>query len=114
MPESTLSRSSMLLLSVAINMKVEEYFRQNQELIREQYKTIASNGSNPIITIKENGDNYIHQVSTVEKFTETVPDNKFFKKMRDGVTNAVLNKVIPVVIFEGQTARITSLPDYLQ
>lgn len=93
-------------------MKVEEYLRQNKELIEEQYLTIEDNGSNAIITIKENGENYIHQVSTVDKFIETVPDNKFFKKMRDGITNAVLNKVIPVIIFEGQQARITSLPDY--
>lgn len=93
-------------------MKVEEYLRQNQELIKEQYLTIEDNGSNAIITIKENGENYVHQVSTVDKFIETVPDNKFFKKMRDGITNAVLNKVIPVIIFEGQQARITSLPDY--
>ncbi|MEO0011697.1 MAG: hypothetical protein RLZZ535_86 [Cyanobacteriota bacterium] len=93
-------------------MKVEEYLRQNKELIKEQYLTIEDNGSNAIITIKENGENYIHQVSTVDKFIETVPDNKFFKKMRDGITNAVLNKVIPVIIFEGQQARITSLPDY--
>ena len=34
--------------------------------------------------------------------------------MRDGITNAVLNKVIPVVIFEGQKARITSFPDYFK
>jgi hypothetical protein len=95
-------------------MKVEEYLRQNKELIKEQYLTIEDNGSNAIITIKENGENYVHQVSTVDKFIETVPDNKFFKKMRDGITNAVLNKVIPVIIFEGQQARITSLPDYFQ
>ena len=93
-------------------MKVEEYLRQNKELIKEQYLTIEDNGSNAIITIEENGENYVHQVSTVDKFIETVPDNKFFKKMRDGITNAVLNKVIPVIIFEGQQARITSLPDY--
>ena len=43
-----------------------------------------------------------------------MPDNKFFKKMRDGINNAVLNKVIPVVIFEGQQARITSLSDYFK
>jgi hypothetical protein len=103
-----------MLLSFAIKMKVKEYLRQNQELIREQYLSIADNGSNAIITIKENGENYVHQVSTVEKFTQTLPDNKFFKKMRDGITNAVLNKVIPVIIFEGQKARITSLPDYFK
>jgi hypothetical protein len=95
-------------------MKVEEYLRQNQELIREQYKNIMVNGSKAIITVKENGENYVHQVSTVEKFTQTIPDNQFFKKMRDGITNAVLNKVVPVIIFEGQKARITSFPDYFE
>ena len=95
-------------------MKAEEYLSQNQELIREQYLTIANNGSNAIITLKKDGENYIHRVSTVEKFTETIPDNKFFKKMRDGITNAVLHKVVPIVIFEEQTARIISLPDYLK
>jgi hypothetical protein len=92
-------------------MTVEEYLRQNQESITEQCFAIADNGSKAIITIKEDGGNYVHRVSTVEKFTDTLPDNKFFKKMRDGITNAVLNKVIPVVIFEGQKARIISLPD---
>jgi hypothetical protein len=95
-------------------MKVEEYLRQNQELIREQYKTLVAKGSKAIITVKENGENYVHQVSTVEKFTQTIPDNQFFKKMRDGITNAVVNKVVPVVIFEGQKARITSFPDYFE
>ena len=92
-------------------MKAEEYLSQNQELIRKQYQDIASDGSNAIITVKESGESYVHKVSTVEKFTETIPDNKFFKKMRNGITNAVLNKVIPIVIFEGQKVRITSLTD---
>ena len=95
-------------------MKAEEYLSQNKELIREQYLAIADDGSNAIITVKGNGGNYVHKVSTVEKFTETIPDNKFFKKMRDGITNAVLNKVIPIVIFEGQKARIISIPDYFE
>ncbi len=95
-------------------MKVEEYLKQNQELIREEYKTIIENGSKAIVTVKENDENYIHKVSTVEKFTETIPDNPFFKKMRDGITNAVLNKTIPVVIFEGQKARIASFPEYFE
>ncbi|HEY9768269.1 MAG TPA: hypothetical protein V6C71_07135 [Coleofasciculaceae cyanobacterium] len=95
-------------------MTVEEYLRQNKESITEQYLAIADNGSKAIITIKEDGENYVHKVSTVEKFTDTLPDNKFFKKMRSGITNAVLNKVIPVVIFEGQKARIISLPDYFE
>lgn len=95
-------------------MKVEEYLRQNQESIREQYKNIIQNGSKAIITVKGNGKNYVYQVSTVEKFTKAMPDNQFFKKMRSGINNAVLNKVIPVVIFEGQKARITSFPDYFK
>lgn len=93
-------------------MKVEEYLKQNQESIRQQCQTIAGSGSNAIVTVKENGKDCVHKVSTVEEFTEAIPDNKFFKKMRDGINNAVLHKVIPVVIFEGQKARITSLSDY--
>ena len=95
-------------------MKVEEYLRQNQKSIREQQIAIADSGSKAIVTVKENGEDYVHEVSTVEKFIEAMPDNKFFKKMRDGINNAVLNKVVPVVIFEGQKARITSLSDYSQ
>lgn len=34
--------------------------------------------------------------------------------MRDGINNAVLNKVIPIVIFEEQKARIISLPEYFE
>lgn len=95
-------------------MNAEEYLSQNQKSIREEYRTIADDGSNVIITLKKDGENYIHRVSTVKKFTETIPDNQFFKKMRDGITNAVLHKVVPIVIFEGQKARITSLPDYFE
>lgn len=95
-------------------MNAEKYLYQNQESIREQCKTIASSGSKAIVTVKNNGESYIHKVSTVEKFIETIPDNKFFKKMRDGIANAVLNKVIPVVIFEEQKAQITSFPDYFE
>lgn len=90
---------------------IEEYLRQNKESITQECLAIADNGSKAIVTVKEDSGNYVHRVSTVEKFTDTLPDNKFFKKMRDGITNAVLNKVIPVVIFEGQKARIISLPD---
>ncbi len=95
-------------------MKAEEYLSLNQESITEQCKTITSNGSKAIITVKDNSGNYVHKVSTVEEFTDQLPDNKFFKQMRDGITNAVLNKVIPIVIFEGQKARIISLPDYFK
>ena len=93
-------------------MNVEEYLSQNQELIRQQCETVAKNGAKAIITVKESGENYIHKVSTTEEFTQTIPNNSFFKKMRDGITNAVINKVIPIIIFEGQKARIISLPDY--
>ena len=95
-------------------MKVEEYLRQNKESIKEECLDIAGNGSNAIITVKEHGKDYVHQVSTVEKFTETIPDNDFFKKMRDGITNAVLNKVIPIVIFEDKKVRIISILDYFE
>ena len=92
-------------------MNVEEYLSQNKELIGQECKTIEDNNSKAIITIKEDGESYIHQVSTVEKFTETIPDNKFFKTMRDGINNAVLNKVIPIVVFEAQKAKMISFPD---
>ena len=95
-------------------MKAEEYLSLNQESITAQCKTIADSGSKAIITVKDNSGDYVHKVSTVEEFTDNLPDNKFFKQMRDGITNAVLNKVIPIVIFEGQKARIISLPDYFQ
>ena len=92
-------------------MNVEQYLSQNLESLKEECLTITANGSKAIITVKEDGENYVHQVSTVEKFTETIPDNKFFKKMRDAIANAVLNKVIPVVVFEEKKARIISLTD---
>ena len=92
-------------------MKVEEYLSQNKESIQQQCQTIANEGSKAIITVKENGENYVHKISTVEKFTQTIPDNKFFKTMRNGINNAVLNKVIPIVIFESQKVKIFSLPD---
>ena len=95
-------------------MKAEEYLSLNQESITAECKTIADSGSKAIITVKDNHGNYVHKVSTVEEFTDNLPDNKFFKQMRDGITNAVLNKVIPIVIFEGQKAKIISLPDYFQ
>jgi hypothetical protein len=34
--------------------------------------------------------------------------------MRDGINNAVLNKVIPIVIFEEKEARIISFPEYFE
>ncbi|MEO1005402.1 MAG: hypothetical protein AAFW67_06015 [Cyanobacteria bacterium J06638_38] len=95
-------------------MTVEEYLSQNQELIRQECQAIEDSNLNAIITIKENGSSYIHQVSSVEKFIQTIPNNRFFKTMRDGVNNAVLNKVIPVVIFEQQRAKIISLPTDFQ
>ena len=95
-------------------MNFTEYLKQNKALIRQECKAIENRNENPIITIKESEASYIHQVSTVEKFLEIVPNNKFFKKMREGVNNAVLNKVIPIVIFEKQQAKIISLPDDFQ
>ena len=95
-------------------MKAEEYLSQNQESIREECLAITNNGSNAIITLKENDGSYVHKISTVEQFSEAIPDNEFFKKMRNGITNAVLNKVVPIVIFEEQEARIISIPDYLE
>ena len=95
-------------------MKAEEYLNQNQESIREECLTITNNGSKAIVTLKENGGSYVHKISTVEQFTEAIPDNEFFKKMRLGITNAVLNKVVPIVIFEEREARMISIPDYLE
>ena len=92
-------------------MNVEEYLTQNQESIEQECETIFQNGEKPIITVKESGDTYIFKVGTTEEFIKRIPDNKFFKKMRDGVTNAVSHKVIPIVVFKGQEAQIISLPD---
>ena len=94
-------------------MNVEEYLSQNKESIAKECETIASQGSKPIITLKKSDQDYMLKIGTVEEFTTTIPDNKFFKKMRDGITNAVINKVIPVVVFEGQKAQIISFSDYL-
>ena len=95
-------------------MKAEEYLNQNRESIKEECLAIIGKGSKAIITLKENGESYVHKISTVEEFTEAIPNNEFFKKMRDGITNAVLNKVTPIVVFEEQKARIISIPDYLE
>ena len=95
-------------------MKAEEYLSQNQESIREKCLAITAKGSKAIVTLKENGGSYVHKISTVEQFTEAIPDNEFFKKMRQGITNAVLNKVVPIVIFEEREARMISIPDYLE
>lgn len=93
-------------------MKAEEYLIQNQKAIADQCKTIADSGSKAIVTAKKSGETYVYKVSSVEEFGNTIPDNKFFKPMRDGINNAVLNKVVPIVIFEEQKARIISLSDY--
>jgi hypothetical protein len=95
-------------------MKAEEYLSQNKEAIAKECQTIADSGFFAIITAKKDGETYIHKVSTVKEFGDTIPDNKFFKPMRDGINNAVLNKVIPIVIFEDQKARIISLPEYFE
>jgi hypothetical protein len=95
-------------------MKAEEYLSQNKEAIAQECQTITDSGSKAIITAKKDGETYIHKVSTVEEFGKTIPNNKFFKPMRDGINNAVLNKVIPIVIFEEKEARIISLPEYFE
>lgn len=95
-------------------MNAEEYLSQNRAAIAKQCQSIADSGSKAIITAKKDGETYVHQVSTVEEFSKTIPDDKFFKPMRDGINNAVLNKVIPIVIFEDQKARIISLPEYFE
>ena len=95
-------------------MNVEEYLSQNQEAIAQQCQTIIDRGSKAIITAKKSDETYIHQVSTVKEFTETIPDNKFFKAMRDGIKTAVSHRVIPIVVFEEQKAQIISLPEYFE
>lgn len=92
-------------------MKAEEYLSLNKATIRKECQTILNKGSKAIITIKENGDDCIHRVSTIEQFTAQLPEHKFFKQMRDGVTNAVKHRVIPIAIFESQKVRLISLPD---
>ena len=92
-------------------MNAEEYLIENQELIEKECNAIAESGSKAIITLKKSEANYIHKISTVEEFGSRIPDNQFFKKMRDGINNAVLNKVIPIVVFEDQKAQIIDLPD---
>ena len=95
-------------------MNAEEYLEQNRNAIAKECQTIADSGFFAIIAAKKSGETYVHQVSTVEEFSKTIPDNKFFKPMRDGINNAVLNKVIPIVIFEEQKARIISLPEHFE
>ena len=95
-------------------MTAEEYLIQNKIEIAKQCKTIADSGNKAIITAKQSNNTYIHKVSTVEEFGKTIPDNKFFKPMKDGINNAVLNKIIPIVIFEEQKARIISLPEHFE
>ena len=95
-----------------LKMNAKKYLSQNKIAIAQQCQTIVDSGSKAIITAKKSGETYIHKVSTVEEFSNTIPDNKFFKPMRDGINNAVLNKVIPIVIFEEQKARIISLPEH--
>ena len=95
-------------------MNAEEYLIENKKSIAQECKTIADTGSKPIITLKKSGNSYIHKISTVEEFGARIPDDDFFKKMRDGINNAVLNKVIPIVVFEGQKAQIISLQDHFE
>lgn len=95
-------------------MNAEEYLSQNKVAIAKECQAIIDSGFFAIITAKKNNETYVHQVSTVEEFGNTIPDDKFFKPMRDGINNAVLNKVTPIVIFEDQKARIISLPEYFE
>ena len=88
--------------------------KENQELIKQECEAIANNGSRPIITVKENGDRYIHKIGTAEEFMERIPNDDFFKKMRDGITNAISHRVIPIVVFKGKEAQLISLPDYFE
>jgi len=92
-------------------MKAEEYLSLNQEKIREECQVIIQNGSKAIITIKGNGDTFVYKISAVDQFLTQLPANKFFKQMRNGITNAVKHRVIPIVIFEFQKVRLISLPD---
>ena len=92
-------------------MKVEEYLSQKEESIRQQCESIINSGGKAIITVKGSGDSYIHRVSTTEEFTDTIPDDNFFKKMRDSIRTAVVNKIVPIIVFESQQAKIISFPE---
>ena len=94
-------------------MNAEEYLSQNKKAIAKQCQTIAESGAKAIITLKKNNATYVCKVSTVEEFTTTIPDNSFFTSMRSGINNAVSHRVIPIVVFEEQKARIISLPEYV-
>ena len=93
-------------------MNVEEYLIQNQKAIAQECQDIVRQGSHPIITVKSEGKRWINKIGTVGEFTATIPDDKFFKSMRDGIKNAVSHKVIPIVVFEGQKAKIINLPEF--
>lgn len=95
-------------------MNVEQYLKENQAVIKQECDTIVSSGLKPIITVKQNGDRYIYKIGTTEEFIERIPDNDFFKKMRDGVTNAISHRVIPIVVFQDKEAKLISLPDYFE
>ena len=92
-------------------MKVEEYLSQNEESIRQECESIINNGAKAIITVKQDGDGYIHRVSSTEEFTQTIPDDKFFKQMRDSIRTAVVNKIVPIIVFESKQAKIISFPE---
>ena len=92
-------------------MSVENYLRQNQAAIKQECQAINESGSKAIITLKKEGESYTCKVSTVEEFTAAIPNNNFFKTMRDSIRTAVVNKIIPIIVFEGQEAKIISLPD---
>ena len=93
-------------------MKAEEYLSLNRNAIKEECQKIIRSGAKALITIKDNdGNKCIHRVSTVEEFTTRLPEDKFFKQMREGVSNAVKHRVVPIVIFESEKVRLISLAD---
>ncbi|MEL6495215.1 MAG: hypothetical protein AAFQ41_08825 [Cyanobacteria bacterium J06623_7] len=92
-------------------MKAEEYLSQNQSSIQQECASIISSGAKAIITVKQSDGGYIHRVSSTEEFTQTIPDDKFFKQMRDSIRTAVVNKIVPIIVFESKQAKIISFPE---
>lgn len=92
-------------------MKVAEYLIQNKQAIEAECQSVVDSGSKAIITLKNEGQSYIRRIGAVEEFTQTIPDDKFFKAMRDGINTAISHRVTPVVVFEGRAAKVISLPE---
>lgn len=91
-------------------MNAKTYLLQNKELIQQECQAI-DDSSKAIITLKKDGDDYLCKVSTVAEFTAAIPDNSFYKTMRDGIRTAVVNKIVPIIVFEDREAKLISLPD---